>query len=77
MHRFQSHTVDYSRCVTCGNCLDKCSFGALTYAHATPEAKAPDTVPAPTDTTRRAIIVGAAIVGAEAAMAKLKKWTAA
>lgn len=74
---FKSHTVDYSRCVTCGNCLDKCSFGALTYAHAAPKAKAPDTVPAPTDTTRRAIIVGAAIVGAEAAMAKLKKWTAA
>ena len=70
---FKSHTVDYSRCVTCGNCLDKCSFGALTYAHATPKAKAPDTVPTPTDTTRRAIIVGAAIVGAEAAMAKLKK----
>ena len=70
---FKSHTVDYSRCVTCGNCLEKCSFGALTYAHATPKAKAPDTAPAPTDTTRRAIIVGAAIVGAEAAMAKLKK----
>lgn len=70
---FKSHTVDYSRCVTCGNCLDKCSFGALTYAHATPKAKAPDTAPAPTDTTRRAIIVGAAIVGADAAMAKLKK----
>ena len=29
---YKSHTVDYSRCVVCGNCVDKCKFGALTYA---------------------------------------------
>ena len=26
---FQNHTVDYSRCVVCGNCIDACKFGAL------------------------------------------------
>ena len=28
---FKSHTVDYSRCVVCGNCLGACKFGALRY----------------------------------------------
>ena len=29
---YQTHTVDYSRCVVCGNCIDKCKFGALRYS---------------------------------------------
>ena len=29
---YQAHTVDYSRCVVCGNCIDKCKFGALRYS---------------------------------------------
>lgn len=72
---FKTHTVDYSRCVTCGNCIEKCNFGALTYAHAPQKAAEAKTEAAAetTDTTRRAIIVGAAIVGAEAAMGQLKK----
>ncbi|MBR1469107.1 MAG: 4Fe-4S binding protein [Prevotella sp.] len=28
---FKTHTVDYSRCVTCGNCVNLCKFGALKY----------------------------------------------
>ncbi|MBR3443714.1 MAG: 4Fe-4S binding protein [Bacteroidaceae bacterium] len=28
---FRSHTVDYSRCVVCGDCIDQCKFGALRY----------------------------------------------
>ena len=28
---FRSHKVDYSRCVVCGDCIDKCKFGALKY----------------------------------------------
>ena len=28
---YKTHTVDYSRCVVCGNCIDKCKFGALHY----------------------------------------------
>ena len=26
---YKSHTVDYSRCVVCGDCIDSCKFGAL------------------------------------------------
>ena len=26
---YKTHSVDYSRCVVCGNCIDKCKFGAL------------------------------------------------
>lgn len=28
----KNHTVDYSRCVVCGNCLDQCNFDALSYS---------------------------------------------
>ena len=29
---FKTHTVDYSRCVACGNCIDSCKFDALKYS---------------------------------------------
>lgn len=29
---YKSHTVDYSRCVVCGDCLESCKFGALKYS---------------------------------------------
>lgn len=29
---YKTMTVDYSRCVVCGNCIDQCKFGALSYA---------------------------------------------
>ena len=28
---YKNHTVDYSRCVVCGDCLGACKFGALKY----------------------------------------------
>ena len=28
---YKTHTVDYSRCVVCGNCISHCKFGALKY----------------------------------------------
>ncbi len=38
---FKNHTVDYSRCVVCGDCIESCKFGALslTYSSATQEKK--------------------------------------
>ena len=36
---FKTHTVDYSRCVACGNCIDQCKFGALKYSHVSAIAK--------------------------------------
>ena len=29
---FKTHSVDYSRCVVCGDCLESCKFGALKYS---------------------------------------------
>ena len=29
---YKNHTVDYSRCVTCGDCISQCNFGALSYS---------------------------------------------
>ena len=29
---FKNHQVDYSRCVVCGDCVDSCKFGALSYS---------------------------------------------
>ena len=28
---YKTHTVDASRCVVCGNCIDSCKFGALSF----------------------------------------------
>ncbi len=92
---FKTHSVDYTRCVTCGDCLTKCKFDALYYggrrselpAERTAEAAAGHDSPAsPTehagevnetnegvDATRRAFLVGAAIVAADAAMAQAGK----
>jgi len=28
---YKTHTVDYARCVVCGNCISSCQFGALQY----------------------------------------------
>ncbi|MBQ8463357.1 MAG: 4Fe-4S dicluster domain-containing protein [Prevotella sp.] len=59
---FRSHTVDYSRCVVCGDCLEACHFGALAYAAPTAKQKAP-AAPAekPADPAKRAFLVTAAL----------------
>ena len=80
---FKNHSVDYSRCVVCGNCLEACKFGALKYGR-------PDSPPAlarleetldPSRTgraggesSRRAFLVGSALAttAALAQEAKLK-----
>lgn len=28
-----NHTIDYSRCVVCGDCLEECKFGALSFGY--------------------------------------------
>jgi ferredoxin len=30
---FKTHSVDYSRCVVCGDCIESCKFGALRLSH--------------------------------------------
>lgn len=70
----KAHKIDYTRCVTCFDCIDKCSTGALTYRlrrkPATQESKADAKK---VDPARRQFLSMAAIVaGAAAASAEDK-----
>ena len=67
---FKSHSVDYSRCVVCGNCLDKCKFGALSYSHS---AKNTTTGNNPVNGSRRSFLVASAMATTAAALAQEKK----
>ena len=75
---FKSHTVDYTRCVACGNCLSKCNFDALHYGHPkslkpSTEGKEPSQASTPTNEARRAFLLGGAIVAADVALAQAGK----
>lgn len=70
------HTVDYSRCVSCGNCLDTCRRHAIRYTHTplrTPAADTPKASAEPVDTSRRSFLVGTAIAMSATALAQEKK----
>ena len=66
---FKSHTVDYSRCVVCGNCIDSCKFGALKYDNARIHAKANASV----DASKRSFLVASALVSTAALAQKKEK----
>ena len=69
---YKNHTVDYGRCVTCGNCLGKCKFDALHYGHL---KKAPQTVAANSekpDSSKRSFLLSSALL-ATAAISQEKK----
>lgn len=72
---YKTHHVDYSRCVVCGNCIDKCKFGALKYCHPQVQAKGQEIAGTKEEVNegRRAFVVGAAIATASAALAQEKK----
>ena len=61
---FKNHTVDYSRCVVCGNCIESCKFGALKYDYARlhKSHEAHESQKSHTDTGRRSFLIGAALV---------------
>lgn len=66
----ENHTIDYSRCVACMDCIDTCAHGAISYRRRTKET-APDMV---ADVSRRHFLTGAALLaGAAAAKAQEKK----
>lgn len=70
----KNHTIDYSRCVVCMDCIDTCAHGAISYRRRKKEA-APDAASdATVDLSRRHFLTGAALLaGAAAAKAQEKK----
>lgn len=73
----KNHKIDYTRCVVCGNCVKECSVDAIAYSRKTPSATCKVNDPTPdtpsADGTRRAMLVGAAIVGADVALARARR----
>ena len=67
----KNHAIDYSRCVVCLDCIDKCRQGAIKYV---PRSKATATAPtgASADKGRRAFITATAVM-AGAGVAKAQK----
>ena len=65
---YKTHTVDYSRCVVCGNCIDKCKFGALSYSFS-PTAKENDSV----DVSKRSFLIAGALASTAALAQKKEK----
>ena len=67
----KNHAIDYSRCVVCLDCIDKCRQGAIRYV---PRSKAVQSAPsgASADKGRRAFITATAVV-AGASVAKAQK----
>ena len=68
---FKTHTVDYSRCVVCGNCIDSCKFGALKYGSEKGKVKSEksDAV----DASKRSFLVASALVSTAALAQKKEK----
>lgn len=73
----KNHEIDYSRCVVCGDCIDKCHQGALSFGHKatkpqtaqntisltapTAETTAKETSTENVDTSRRSFLLATAI----------------
>ena len=62
---FREGTVDYSRCVACGDCLTKCHFDALHYTRKQQRHEEPGV-----DTSRRAMVAATALAATAAATAQ-------
>ena len=69
---FKNGTVDLTRCVACGDCIDKCHDGAISFAIAPRAPKIPSSHSQPIDPNRRAFLTGAAVAVGTAAMAQAK-----
>ena len=81
---YKTHTVDYSRCVVCGNCIASCKFGALAYSrHSSHPSDSshpsnpsnpsdPSDSSTPLDSSRRSFLLATALAST-AAMAQKKE----
>ncbi len=63
----REHTIDYSRCVACFDCLDKCNKGAISYARRQPSV-VNKFVNKPVDASRRGFMTVAATIATSAAL---------
>ena len=75
---YKTHTVDYSRCVVCGNCISSCKFGALKYSSKTSQtsqtSETSDTSKtSPIDTSKRSFLIASALVSTAALAQKKEK----
>ena len=69
---YKAHTVDYSRCVVCGNCISSCKFGALHYDHQRLH-KADYNRPTSVDTSKRSFLIASALASTTALAQKKEK----
>ena len=66
---FKSHSVDYSRCVVCGNCIESCKFDALKYVHKSGNQGRSESV----DASKRSFLLASALVSTAAFAQKKEK----
>lgn len=76
---FKTYTVDYSRCVACGDCIESCKFDALKYSRSpkssrlSRESSPSSPATPPIDSSRRSFLLTAAIATSATAMAQKDK----
>ena len=68
---YKTHTVDYSRCVVCGDCIEKCKFGALKYG--VRRQKSGDGSDGSIDASKRSFLLASAMVTTAALAQKKEK----
>ena len=70
----KEHSIDYSRCVVCMDCINKCKKGAISYAHKpTTESVAKNHTEENVDTSRRTFLTTTAVVAATTALKAQEK----
>ena len=72
---YKTHTVDYSRCVVCGNCIASCKFGALGYSRSPkiPRETSKTSNASPVDASKRSFLLASALVTTAAIAQKKEK----
>ena len=69
---YKTHSVDYSRCVVCGNCISKCKFGALHYDNKRIHQKA-QSEGKTVDASKRSFLIAGALASTAALAQKKEK----
>ena len=70
---YKTHSVDYSRCVVCGNCIDSCKFGALRYDNAKIHTKTKSETDSKIDASKRSFLLASTLVSTAALAQKKEK----